>query len=52
MFQVHIDAHDDGALPEYLPNFPLFSRPKNKQQLKVLMQQNDRFIAVSIDDIQ
>ena len=45
--QVHIDAHEDAAVPEYRPHFPWFTRPKNKQQLLEMMQRNDMFITVS-----
>lgn len=41
---LHIDAHSDMAPPEIVENYPLFRWPKNKVEIKVMMQSNDVFI--------
>jgi hypothetical protein len=46
-FQIHIDGHDDMAMPSHFPDFPTFRWPKTKQDFKLLMQKNDVFIMVS-----
>ena len=46
-FQIHIDGHDDMAMPSHFPDFPTFRWPKTKQDFKLLMQRNDVFIMVS-----
>lgn len=43
---LHIDGHADLAPPVYVPGFPFFTWPREKE-LKFLMQTNDAFIQAS-----
>lgn len=41
---IHIDGHSDMAPPFYFPDFPYFRAPRDKLEVKAMMQRNDAFI--------
>lgn len=45
---IHIDGHDDMAIPVHFDEFPIFRWPKTKQDFKSLLQRNDVFIIEAI----
>ncbi|GFN78485.1 upf0489 protein c5orf22 [Plakobranchus ocellatus] len=45
---VHFDAHPDIDMPDMTRSLPWFHYPKNKKDVKSLMQTNDRFIVSAV----
>ena len=47
--QVHIDGHNDFAVPFLVPGYPFFRMPKDAKEKNGMMQRNDVFIMVKFD---
>ena len=48
-FQIHIDAHSDDSIPDYVSGMPFFRYPNTDAEVRYFMQKNDVFIQVCFD---